>query len=46
MYVNPIQPAANSFLIIWESLPLPFRALFYISLLLIVFYAIFSYLKG
>lgn len=42
--INPIQPAANAFLIVWQNLPLPFRALFYVGLFLVLLYAIYKIL--
>lgn len=44
MLINPIQPAANAFLIIWQNLPLPFRALFLVGLTLVLLYAIYRIL--
>lgn len=45
LYVNPIEKAANAFLIIWHHLPLPVRSLFYVSLILVVIWALYSMLS-
>lgn len=44
MLINPIQPSVNAFLIIWQHLPLPFRALFYVGLFLIILFALYKIL--
>lgn len=42
---NPVAPAVNAFLHIWEALPLPLRSVFYVGLVFAVLYAMFQILS-
>lgn len=44
--INPVLPAANAFLAIWNSIPQPIRALFGVFLVCLVIYAVYKLLKG
>lgn len=44
--LNPVQPMAAAFMNIFDALPLPFRSLFYVSLVLAFLYALFKILSG
>lgn len=43
--VNPVVNGANAFLIIWQALPLPIRAVFYVGLILATVWALYSLLS-
>lgn len=42
--INPVAPAVNAFLHIWDALPLPLRAVFYVGLILMFLYALYKIL--
>lgn len=44
--VQPLRYAIEAFMSIWSALPLPFRALFGVSLLFLVINLLFHMLKG
>lgn len=42
--VNPVVPAANAFLAIWDALPVSIKNLFYVVLTLLALYALYRLL--
>ena len=44
-YLDPLQNAASAFLNIWDYIPSPIRALFYVSLGLTFLYALYRLLS-
>lgn len=42
---NPVNNAVNAFLHIWDALPLPLRALFFVGLVFAVLHALFQILS-
>lgn len=45
MMDNPVKNAANAFMIIWQHLPDPIRALFVVSLLLALLWGLYCLLS-
>lgn len=43
--VNPVITGANAFMIIWQALPLPIRAVFYVGLILATIWAMYELLS-
>lgn len=43
--VNPVNSAVNAFLHIWNALPLPLRAVFYVGLAFAFIWALFQILS-
>lgn len=43
--VDPVERAANAFILIWRALPQPFTALFSVGLALCILYAIYQLLS-
>ena len=43
--VNPVINGANAFLIIWQAVPLPIRAVFYVGLILATIWAMYELLS-
>lgn len=44
--VNPVINGANAFMIIWQALPLPIRAVFYVALILATVWALYQLLSN
>lgn len=43
--INPVNNAVNAFLHIWDALPLPLRAVFYVGLVFAILYALYQILS-
>lgn len=42
---NPVNDAVNSFLHIWDALPLPLRSIFFVGLIFAILYALYQILS-